>query len=54
MAHITSHRASAERYTGLRLLSVIFTVLGALLLTVGGLGRRQAGAGRFLDVERVI
>jgi hypothetical protein len=31
MAHITSHRTSAERYTGLRLLSAIFTVLGALL-----------------------
>jgi hypothetical protein len=37
MAHITSHRAPAERYTGLRLLSAIFTVLGALLLTVGSL-----------------
>jgi hypothetical protein len=37
MAHITSHRASAKRYTGLRLLSAIFTVLGVLLLTVGSL-----------------
>jgi hypothetical protein len=37
MAHITSHRTSAERYTGLRLLSAIFTVLGALLLTAGSL-----------------
>jgi hypothetical protein len=36
MAH-TSHRASAERYSGLRLLSAIFTVLGALLLPVGSL-----------------
>ena len=37
MAHITSHRVSAERYSGLRLLGAIFTVLGALLLTVGSL-----------------
>jgi hypothetical protein len=37
MAHLTSHRASAERYIGLRLISVIFTVLGTLLLALGSL-----------------
>jgi hypothetical protein len=37
MAHLTPHRASAERYIGLRLISVIFTVLGALLIALGGL-----------------
>jgi hypothetical protein len=35
MARITSHRAYAKRYIGLRLISVIFTVLGTLLLTLG-------------------
>jgi hypothetical protein len=32
MTHITSRRASAKRYIGLRLISVIFTVLGTFLL----------------------
>lgn len=37
MARITSHRASTKRYIGLRLISVIFTVLGTLLLALGSL-----------------
>ena len=35
MTRITSHPASAKRYIGLRLISVIFTVLGTLLLALG-------------------
>jgi hypothetical protein len=35
MARITSHRESAERYTVLRFLGVLFTVLGSLLLAGG-------------------
>ena len=34
MAHLTPHRASAERYIGLGLISGIFTVLGALLVAL--------------------
>jgi hypothetical protein len=37
MARITSHPASAKRYIGLRLISLIFTVLGTLLLALGSL-----------------
>jgi hypothetical protein len=37
MGQITSHRESAERYTALRFLGVIFTGLGALFLVVGSL-----------------
>jgi hypothetical protein len=34
---MTSHRASAKRYIGLRLISAIFTLFGTLLLALGGL-----------------
>jgi hypothetical protein len=34
MAHITSRRASAKRYIGLRLISTTFTMLGTLLLAL--------------------
>jgi len=37
MAHFSSHRGSARRYIGLRLISLIFSVLGTLLLTLGSL-----------------
>jgi hypothetical protein len=37
MARITSHPASAKQYIGLRLISLIFTVLGTLLLALGSL-----------------
>jgi hypothetical protein len=37
MGRITSHRESAERYTVLRFIGVLFTVLGSLLLAGGSL-----------------
>ncbi|MGC8642576.1 MAG: hypothetical protein ACP5XB_22190 [Isosphaeraceae bacterium] len=36
MGKITSYRQTYERYTALRFIGVIFTGLGAILLTIGG------------------